>query len=555
MVKMTKSKLGKKAAPTIAAKIADKISAKSAVKNLTKKAGKDAGKNVGKKTSHKAVNIAAKKIVKKTAKKKSGIKSAVNLVSKSGAKLTTKMAPQKVPKNVIKTIAELASKKKTSSKKEGAKKTLAKKNELKEQTASKKTIGQKRTLEKTVLKNAGVKKNGLRPKDRKLAAEISLIQNAVPQMIKLVVTPEVAGHRLDKALANLAAMQKPELALSRARLQNLIEEGQVVLQPALNDGDGGSELTTAEKEVQAVNSAPAEQAELQLHPENSNPQIVHLRQKAILGDVWQITLPPPKQATPVAEKMSLDIVYEDSDLLVINKAAGMVVHPAAGNAEHTLVNALLAHCGSSLSGIGGVARPGIVHRLDKDTSGLMVVAKNDKAHIALSKQFADRSLSRVYKAFIWGHLVPMEGQIEAPIGRHGSDRKKMAVTTRGGKQALTFYKTLERYFLTHTRQDFSANPVSLVECVLATGRTHQIRVHLAHLKHPVIGDQTYGWQRFPKDAVIDPVLSKLIEFPRQALHAASLKFMHPRSGKEMRFSSEFPPDMKNLLALLKKKIV
>ena len=198
-------------------------------------------------------------------------------------------------------------------------------------------------------------------------------------------------------------------------------------------------------------------------------------------EIYIVQVPPPEPATPRAQKMPLHIVYEDKDLLVINKPVGMVVHPAPGNREHTLVNALLAHCGKSLSGIGGVARPGVVHRLDKDTSGLMVVAKNDAAHQTLSKQFADRSLSRTYHALVWGEpLRRWQGEIEGSIGRHPRDRKKMAVTAKG-KPALTHYRVVESYEI-----------ASLVECKLATGRTHQIRVHLAHHKHPVIGDPVYG---------------------------------------------------------------
>jgi 23S rRNA pseudouridine1911/1915/1917 synthase len=260
--------------------------------------------------------------------------------------------------------------------------------------------------------------------------------------------------------------------------------------------------------------------------------------KAKLGDVFTIRVPPPEPASPEAQDIDLDILYEDKDLLVINKPVGMVVHPAPGNRDRTLVNALLAHCGKSLSGIGGVARPGIVHRLDKDTSGLMVVAKNDKAHQQLTKQFADRSLSRTYQALVWGEPVPLVGHIEAPIGRHPRDRVKMAVVGKG-KPALTYYKVIESF----------GDLASLVECKLATGRTHQIRVHLAYIKHPVIGDAVYGGGR---NRVGDA--AKLLEkFPRQALHATQLQFFHPRTEKLMSFKAPLPKDMAELIKKLRPK--
>jgi 23S rRNA pseudouridine1911/1915/1917 synthase len=309
--------------------------------------------------------------------------------------------------------------------------------------------------------------------------------------LKAVISPDVAGQRLDKALALVLAGKKP--ALSRARVQALIQEGLVT-----RDG----------KPVAAGNRKVKE------------------------DEIYVVRLPEPQPAKPVAQNIPLAILYEDRDLLVIDKPAGMVAHPAPGNREGTLVNALLAHCGASLSGIGGVARPGIVHRLDKDTSGLMVVAKNDAAHQALSEQFSDRSLSRTYHALVWGEPVPRVGTIEAPIGRHARDRKKMAVTAKG-KLALTKYRVLEVFKTT-----------SLVECTLMTGRTHQIRVHLAHRKHPVVGDPVYGKKRPPTK---DKRTALLYEFPRQALHAVELQFKHPRTGKAMRFASEVPKDMAKLL--------
>lgn len=307
----------------------------------------------------------------------------------------------------------------------------------------------------------------------------------------VTIPPELDLQRLDKALTTLLADLDP--AISRVRLQALMSAGQVVL--------AGKPMLDASR-------------------------------KAKTGEIYSIHVPPPESAEPEAQAMDLDILYEDDDLLVIDKPAGLVVHPAPGNRDHTLVNALLAHCGESLSGIGGVARPGIVHRLDKETSGLMVVAKNDLAHQALTRQFADRSLSRTYHALVWGCPTPIQGSIDTIIGRHPHDRKKMAVTAKG-RQALTHYKVLKNLGL-----------VSLVECKLSTGRTHQIRVHMAHLKHPVVGDPAYGAR---KAASKDEIVQILRAFPRQALHAVHLQFHHPRTDKVMRFKSDLPKDIADLL--------
>ncbi|MDR3451073.1 MAG: RluA family pseudouridine synthase [Alphaproteobacteria bacterium] len=315
------------------------------------------------------------------------------------------------------------------------------------------------------------------------------------RLLRLVITPDLAGHRLDKALSTLAALQEP--GLSRARLQALLSEGQVTL---------------------------------------DNTPLASASHKAKEGDVYTLTLPPPEKAEPEAQEIDLNIVYEDDDVIVIDKPAGMVVHPAPGNRDSTLVNALLAHCGATLSGIGGVARPGIVHRLDKDTSGLMVVAKNDVAHQALTKQFADRSLSRTYNAVVWGVPAPPSGSIEASIGRSVKDRKKMAVTAKG-RYALTHYKVIE-----------DLGSAAVVECKLATGRTHQIRVHLAHIKYPVVGDATYGGSRRGKTGVAAQ------KFPRQALHATALQFIHPRTGKLRKFTSKLPADMRKLIKALEREI-
>lgn len=302
--------------------------------------------------------------------------------------------------------------------------------------------------------------------------------------IRLEISPEWAGQRLDKALSVLAE-------LSRARLQALMAEGHVTLE--------GKTVDDASRKVRE-------------------------------GEVYALVIPPVEPAEPEAQDIDLKIIYEDKDVLVIDKPAGLVVHPAPGNRDKTLVNALLAHCGETLSGIGGVARPGIVHRLDKDTSGLIVVAKNDLAHQKLSEQFADRSLSRTYQALVIG-VPPMQaGIVDAPIGRHLRDRKKMGVVVRG-KPARTHYRVLEQF-----------EGAALIECKLETGRTHQIRVHMAHIKNPVLGDPVYGRRTVTKN---------IPDFPRQALHAVALTFVHPRTGKTRVFEAPLPKDMKALLKRLK----
>jgi 23S rRNA pseudouridine1911/1915/1917 synthase len=248
------------------------------------------------------------------------------------------------------------------------------------------------------------------------------------------------------------------------------------------------------------------------------------------GEKLELSVPAPLPAKPRAQKIPLDVIYEDAHLLVINKPAGLVVHPAAGHGEGTLVNALIAHCGKSLSGIGGEARPGIVHRLDKDTSGLMVVAKNDIAHRGLSEQFSGHKLARIYHAFVWGIPRFKNGKIEGAIGRSPANRKKMAIT-KNGKDAVTHYTVEEAFGAKAARLSLK----------LETGRTHQIRVHLAHLGHGVIGDPLYGKGKSPK-----------VDFARQALHAAELHFTHPVTKKAMKFEAPLPEDMKELIAVLRK---
>ena len=248
-----------------------------------------------------------------------------------------------------------------------------------------------------------------------------------------------------------------------------------------------------------------------------NGQRVNKKSKLKLGDTISVSIPDPIPYEAKAEDIPIEIVYEDNDLLVVNKPKGMVVHPAAGNYEGTLVNALLYHCGDSLSGINGVMRPGIVHRIDKDTSGLLIVAKNDKAHASLAEQIKAHSFTREYEAVVFGNLKTDEGTVDAPIGRNPNDRKKMCVTERNSKHAVTHYRVLSRYKgYTHIR------------CILETGRTHQIRVHMAYLGHPVAGDQVYG------------VKNEKLNFSGQCLHAKKIGFIHPKSGKYMEFDSVLP---------------
>lgn len=256
--------------------------------------------------------------------------------------------------------------------------------------------------------------------------------------------------------------------------------------------------------------------------------------KVEAGSSYSIHLPPPDDPQAVPQDIPIIVVYEDEHLIVIDKPAGMVVHPAAGNPDGTLVNALLHHCAGQLSGIGGVARPGIVHRIDKDTSGLLVVAKSDKTHEGLSAQFADHSLERAYLAVVNGHPVPPAGVVDERIGRSDANRKKMAVLPKDssrGKHAVTRYKTVKR--LDHC---------ALLECRLETGRTHQVRVHLASIGHALLGDPVYG----RANSHLRPVLKRL-GFARQALHAATLGFNHPVTGEALRFTSELPDDMRELI--------
>jgi 23S rRNA pseudouridine1911/1915/1917 synthase len=265
--------------------------------------------------------------------------------------------------------------------------------------------------------------------------------------------------------------------------------------------------------------------------------------KVKLGETYRIIVPVSIEADPIPQDIPLDILYEDDQLLVINKPTDFVVHPAPGHGDGTLVNALLHHCGDSLSGIGGVKRPGIIHRLDKDTSGIMIVAKTDAAHQGLSLQFHDREicLKKIYWALVWGRPYPTSGMIDAPIGRHLKDRQKMAINLRG-KSAQTSYKVLKVF---NCQKDPQIQ-ISLVECQLHTGRTHQIRVHLQHLGMPIIGDTVYGKTRIKQGLWPDAIYN----FPRQALHAYSLDFLHPTTGEQLTFQAPLAKDMGELLQTL-----
>lgn len=344
-------------------------------------------------------------------------------------------------------------------------------------------------------------------------------ENAIEEQYIIVVEAEDdIGLRLDKLLA----AHVPDL--SRTRIQALLDEGRIAR-------GNGKVLSSASLKVKR-------------------------------DEKFVITVPPPVESAIRAVEMPLDIIYEDDDILVVNKAAGLTVHPAPGHYDDTLVNALLAHCKDSLSGIGGVQRPGIVHRIDKDTSGLLVVAKHDKAHAHLARQLKRRSLKRTYMAVCWG-LPPFgEGMMEGDIGRSPRDRKKMAVVPNGGKEAVTHYKVLENFSLNrpvNKRADTMRriDLASLVECELETGRTHQIRVHFAHHHFPLLGDPVYAPEtgfRLRGDlgkGIPEDAMEALMSFKRQALHAAQLVLIHPISKEEMQFEAPLPDDFLMLLDVLR----
>jgi 23S rRNA pseudouridine1911/1915/1917 synthase len=324
--------------------------------------------------------------------------------------------------------------------------------------------------------------------------------NATPSSEQVTVAAEEHGTRLDRLLAARIP------ALSRSRLKALILAGEVAI--------GGR---TIRDPGHRVNS----------------------------GDAIAVTVPAPEAAEPRGEDIPLAIVHEDDDIIVIDKPRDLVVHPAAGHPTGTLVNALIAHCGESLSGIGGVRRPGIVHRLDKDTTGLIVAAKNDRAHKSLAAQFADHGrtgeMRRGYLALVWGAPDRPRGTIDAPLDRHPHQREKQAVRA-GGREAVTHWEVVERY------SDADGKPVaSLLACQLETGRTHQIRVHLAHIGHPLIGDDTYGPGFKTKTSRLTPEAQAAVEgLGRQALHAYLLVIEHPTSADILEFRSELPSDLARL---------
>ncbi|ETW96388.1 RluA family pseudouridine synthase [Candidatus Entotheonella palauensis] len=315
----------------------------------------------------------------------------------------------------------------------------------------------------------------------------------------LDIPDSAEGTRLDKFLAE----SLPEF--SRTQIQRLIDEGQVELSFSLSRGK-----PTARYRVRS-------------------------------GERIHLAVPPPKPTDLSPEDIPLDIMYEDDSLVVVNKPPGMVVHPAPGHDRGTLVNALLHHC-QSLSGIGGEERPGIVHRLDKDTSGLLLVAKHDRSHRHLSGQLRDRTLSRRYLALVQGRLPAERGTIDAPIGRHPQHRQKMAVADANGRDARTHYQVLETWGV-----------LSLLQLSLETGRTHQIRVHLAHISRPVIGDPVYGTKAvsLPRHPAVERWLRT---FPRQALHACELQFEHPETGETMTFSAPMPNDLAELIARIRQAL-
>ena len=300
---------------------------------------------------------------------------------------------------------------------------------------------------------------------------------------RLTVSPEEAGVRIDKYLTE----QLPDI--TRSYLQKLLKDGSVQM----------------------------------------NGKSVKTSTKTASGAVIELTIPEPEEPEILPEDIPLDILYEDSDVILINKPKDMVVHPAAGHYTGTLVNALMYHCKGDLSGINGVLRPGIVHRIDKDTTGVLIICKNDKAHNALAEQLKEHSITRKYRAIVCGNLKEDEGTVDAPLGRHPQDRKKMAIVRTGGKRAVTHYRVLERF-----------GNYTYIECQLETGRTHQIRVHMASLGHPLLGDEVYGRVKSP------------FKLEGQTLHAMVLGFIHPTTGEYMEFEAPLPEYFEKLLGKLRR---
>jgi len=303
------------------------------------------------------------------------------------------------------------------------------------------------------------------------------------QTKRFEITDGEAGIRIDKYLSE----QVPEL--SRSYLQKIIKDGQVL----------------------------------------AGTKAVKANYKTVCKDVIEITLPDAVEPEIEPEDLPLSILYEDADVILVNKPKGMVVHPSAGHYSGTLVNALLYHCKGELSGINGVLRPGIVHRIDKDTTGVLIACKNDRAHNAVAEQLKEHSITRRYRAVVCGNIKEDEGTVDAPIGRHPADRKKMAVVKRGGKEAVTHYRVLERF-----------GNYTYIECRLETGRTHQIRVHLTSIGHPLLGDEVYGKTKSP------------YKLEGQTLHAMVLGFIHPSTGEYMEFEAPLPDYFARLLEVLRK---
>jgi 23S rRNA pseudouridine1911/1915/1917 synthase len=322
------------------------------------------------------------------------------------------------------------------------------------------------------------------------------IPSAQLKEIRFTVSRNQRGERLDVFLA------QGDAAISRSQVKRVVEEGDVLV----------------------------------------NGIVPKVSQRLKEGDIISLNLKPAKEAVASAQNIPLNIVYEDEAIIVVNKPAGMVVHPAPGNPENTLVNALLFHC-QNLSGIGGVARPGIVHRLDKDTSGLIVAAKNDDAHRNLSSQFEKHDVHKIYRALVWGDVKGNSGEIVLPVGRHTTNRKKMSTKSKRGKSALTLWKVRERYGM-----------ATLLDVEIKTGRTHQIRVHLSDRGYPVVGDAVYGSATNRMRNIANPALKlQLKALTRQALHAAQLSFIHPLKHERVVFTAEMPEDMAALCTLFRRR--
>ena len=311
---------------------------------------------------------------------------------------------------------------------------------------------------------------------------------------EFIVEQETAGQRIDRFLSG------EDTGLSRSALQALVAEGHV----------------------------------------QCNGKTVAKSLKLKAGDTVLLEIPDAKPIEAVPQDIPLEIVYEDAHLLVVNKPKGMVVHPAPGNPDGTLVNALLWHCKGSLSGIGGEIRPGIVHRIDMDTTGVLIVCKNDKAHNAIAEQLKVHSITRKYYAIVHGVIKEDDGTVNAPIGRHLVDRKKMSINEKNGKEAVTHYHVLKRF-----------RRFTYVECQLETGRTHQIRVHMSHIPHPLVGDQVYGGRPRPPKGASEEFITALRKFDRQALHATMLRLYHPISGIEMEWHAPIPQDMVELIEAMR----